>query len=157
MSSADVIHHGEIHHNATLLVFSQFQHVSLTSTVVQYTDNLIADTRQLVETLHLKQDSKAIICLVDRIEQTRPERLTQFSHFSSVPIFGGASVQGDESRWVLLNNQTYENALVAVALHGQSLQVESDYFAEWNPIGRSFRVTKAIGAELLCLDDTPVV
>ncbi len=156
MSAADVIHHGEIHHNATLIVFSQFEQVSLSSTVIPHTQNLASDTKKLFEQLNLKKNSKAIICFVDRIEQTRPERLTEFSQYSSVPIFGGSSCQGDDSRWVLLNGNTYENALVAVALHGEQLQLVSNFYAEWNPIGRTFRVTKAKGRELLSLDDIPV-
>ncbi len=156
MSAADVIHHGEIHHKATLIVFSQFQQVSLSSTVIPHTKNVASDTKNLFEQLRLKQDSKAIICFVDRIEQTRPERLTMFSQYSSVPIFGGSSCQGDDSRWVLLNGNTYENALVAVALHGEQLQLVSNFYAEWNPIGRIFRVTKSNGCELLSLDDIPV-
>ncbi len=156
MSAVDVIHHGDIHHNATLIVFSQFERVSLTATVIPHTENIESDTKQLFERLHLNQDSKAIICLVDRIEQTFPERWTQFSHYSSVPIFGGSSCSGGDSRWVMLNGQFYEHALVAVALSGRSLQLLSNYYAQWNPIGRTFRVTLSNGRELLSLDDIPV-
>jgi len=63
MSAADVIHHGDIHHNATLIVFSQFERVALTSTVIPHSANIELDTEQLFEQLHLNQDAKAIICL----------------------------------------------------------------------------------------------
>lgn len=49
MSAVDVIHHGDIHHNATLIVFSQFERVALTSTVIPHTKNIESDTEQLFE------------------------------------------------------------------------------------------------------------
>ncbi|WP_165312589.1 bifunctional diguanylate cyclase/phosphodiesterase [Vibrio ziniensis] len=156
MSSSNVIHQGTIHHNATLLIFTQFQNVSLSSTVVNYTDQLLVDCSKIARRLNLQRDSKAIICFADRMEFTRRERITQFSQFSSVPIFGGASCTTDNGRWVLRGNQYYENALVAVALHGETLHITSDSYTEWNPIGRMFRVTKAQGRDLQSLDGESV-
>lgn len=156
MSSSYVIHQGSIHQNATLLIFTQFKNVTLSSTVVNYTDQLLVDCSKLAQRLKLKADSKAIICFTDRMEFTRRERITQFSQFSSVPIFGGASCPTDNGRWVLLGNKCYENSMVACALHGESLHITGDSYTEWNPIGRPFRVTKSSERNLQCLDGEPV-
>jgi len=130
-----VIHQGSIHKNATLLVFTHFKNVSLSSAVVNYTDHLLADSSNFAQKLNLQSNSKAIICFASRMEFARQERITQFSQFSPVPIFGGASSRTDGGRWVLLGNEFFENAIVGVAFHSDTLHLTSECYTEWNIIG----------------------
>ncbi|PNH91609.1 bifunctional diguanylate cyclase/phosphodiesterase [Vibrio diazotrophicus] len=156
MSSSNVIHQGSIHKNATLLVFTHFKNVSLSSAVVNYTDHLLADSSNFAQKLNLQSNSKAIICFASRMEFARQERITQFSQFSPVPIFGGASSRTDGGRWVLLGNEFFENAIVGVAFHSDTLHLTSECYTEWNPIGRQLTVTKATGRNLQSLDGESV-
>lgn len=45
LSSGQLIHHGEIHHQGTLLLFSRFDDTTLSSAVSRYSSNPVRDTQ----------------------------------------------------------------------------------------------------------------
>ncbi|MBL4297365.1 EAL domain-containing protein [Vibrio fluvialis] len=157
LSSGQLIHHGDIHHQGTLLLFSRFDDTTLSSAVSRYSSNPVRDTQNLVSDLAVQANTRAIICFAERMSMERTERIGAFNHLTpGVPVAGGAAGQVDGERWVLLGTKTYQHAMVSVALHGDNLHVSNAAYTEWNPIGRNFRVTKADGNTLYRLDDLPV-
>ncbi|MCV5959409.1 hypothetical protein OFO30_28915, partial [Escherichia coli] len=71
----------------------------------------------------------------------------------NVRVSGGLAQTIEDGCWVLYQNQTYDNAVVAVALHSDTLKTWTDAYSEWNPIGMPHKVTHAKGTRLYCLGE----
>ncbi|SUP47026.1 bifunctional diguanylate cyclase/phosphodiesterase [Vibrio furnissii] len=157
LSTGQIIHNGDIHHQGTLLLMTQFAEAKVSAAVSRFSNNPVRDTQTLVTALALQPNTQAILCFAEYLSMERSERIGAFNHLApNVPVAGGAASDGDDGRWVLLGTQTYRDAMVAVALHGDTLHASNAAYTEWNPIGRHFRVTKTDGKTLYRLDDMPV-
>ena len=157
MSTTQVIHHGDIFSNQTLVSISQLQQTTLTSAKVLYGRDPVRDGYDLMNQLELTDDSKCIISFADRMNNESSERFKVFDQREKVvPITGGTSVPTEYGQWVLFGNQCYQNAIVAIALTDKTLFFEVGGYKQWNPIGRSFRVTKADGNFVSGIDNKPI-
>jgi len=156
-SANHFISRGDVEQNGLFLVITQFDSVGLTSAVVQYSDDLSHDSTHLFTQLDCTQSTQAIICFADRLTLSQKSLFSAFNQSDlNIPISGGASTITNHGRWVMLNGQCYENAYVAVALNSDELSVWTRYYTEWNPIGKTFRVTSADGNIIHSLDNTPI-
>jgi len=81
-------------------------------------------------------------------------------YMADVPIFGGIASDSEpfENFVIFTQNRVYtEEAIVAVFLEGEKLQISCNYFFDWEPIGREYTVTKAEGRYLQELDGEPIM
>lgn len=140
---------GVLHHDGTLIVVSCFEHTSLTSSRAPLDSDLESQVEALSEELELGMMSKAMISFsahASRIYQALGQAV-------ETPISGGLATSVDGGHeWVLFGNQTYRNAAVFVALHGEQLTVHRNAFSEWTPIGGTLRVTDSQDYRLKTLD-----
>jgi PAS domain S-box-containing protein len=103
---------------------------------------------------------KVIIFFTNALE-TSPEAVLKALQ-KAMPdcIFAGGNA-ADNARFVgtytLLETDVYRQGLVAVALHGESLQALQYAFTGWQAIGQSFTVTDADNNILYSLDNLPVL
>ncbi|EIC2298466.1 EAL domain-containing protein [Vibrio cholerae] len=156
-STEEVIFQGEVHHQVTLLQITVFEQTYLSRAVVDYSDDEAADAERLARQLELTSTSRAVVCFSWQMDTLQAARFAlRDTQGAPVPVAGGAAKQTPSGRWVLLDEACYQNASVAIALHGEALYVETGGYTEWQPVGRTYRVTAVEGDRVLCLDDEPI-
>ncbi|RTZ13773.1 EAL domain-containing protein [Vibrio aquaticus] len=148
-STRHTIFDDQIHHEGSLIIVSVFERTAITSTVMPLSEKVTHHVDTVSESLVLTESSKSIISFAT---QANPI-FSAFGQHSEVPISGGLASSVDERcEWVLHGTQTYRNAVVFAALHGEYLQVQRNAFSEWSPIGGALRVTDVEGTVLKSLD-----
>ncbi|MGY5651145.1 EAL domain-containing protein [Vibrio cincinnatiensis] len=156
-SADQMIHQGEICHAGTLIMVSHFAHSQLTTAVQVNTVSGKQDTEQLLDSLSLQSNTQCLLCFVAQMKMDDHERFRAFNYLAPrVPVAGGAATETPHGVWVLHGRQFYDDAMVCVAMHGDNLNVHTGAYTEWNPLGRSFRVTAAQDKTVWKLDDTPI-
>ncbi len=150
--NAEIIGVSVIHSNINAVIYSQSTVISISSfessqiTIASVCQNASVVTvgNQLWQSLSISDTSKSVIAFAS--QDSHSSLFDAFSNSSiCVPISGGIAVDAGHDAWVLLNGQFYHDHIVAVALHGDNLQVWRKAFIEWNPIGRCFRITSSQG------------
>lgn len=132
----------EVHHQVTLLQITVFEQTYLSRAVVDYSDDEAADAERLARQLELTSMSRAVVCFSWQMDTLQVARFAlRDTQGAPVPVAGGAAKQTPSGRWVLLDEACYQNASVAIALHGEALYVETGGYTEWQPVGRTYRVT----------------
>ncbi|EVT80614.1 EAL domain-containing protein [Vibrio parahaemolyticus] len=151
-STRNVILDGDIFTSGCLINLIEFGQTTLTSAVQAYSFSPDIDGGELKRSLQLQSNSQVIISFAVQIER-RDYPLYQTFATENVRVSGGLAQTIEDGCWVLYQNQTYDNAVVAVALHSDTLQTWTDAYSEWNPIGMPHKVTHAKGTRLYCLGE----
>lgn len=154
-STSHFIHDAKIKSSGTLVIISEFTQSSITSTLLKLSSepNQSECSFYLSQSLSLSDSSKAIISFADGVDSKDNELFSSFNTISHlVPVTGGVSQLNEFGSWVLLNDEVTTKAIVAVALHGNALHAWHSGFIEWNPVGRTFEVTKVEGGRVISLD-----
>ncbi|CDT75613.1 putative GGDEF family protein [Vibrio coralliirubri] len=156
-SANHYISQGVILHQGLYLIVTRFDATSYSCGVVEYSEQPLLDSHAMWQQLECNDNTQSIICFADRLQINNRDLFSAFEQSRySLPICGGASTITDNGRWVMLDGICYENAYVMLALHSGELSIAKGYYTEWNPIGRTFRVTGAQENRLLELDGMPV-
>ena len=156
-SANHYISQGVILHQGLYLIVTRFDATSYTCGVVEYSKQPLLDSQSMWQQLECNTNTQSIICFADRLQINNRDLFSAFEQSRySLPICGGASTITDNGRWVMLDGICYENAYVMLALHSVELVTTKGYYTEWNPIGRTFRVTGAQDNRLAELDGMPV-
>ncbi|MDK9759625.1 sensor domain-containing phosphodiesterase, partial [Vibrio sp. D173a] len=152
-SAEHFIDKGELKHQGLLAVFTCFFSVSMSAAAVAYSDDLARDSDIMMRQLECNSQTKTAICFADRLTLDKHDLFYAFERSPlDIPVCGGASTITPSGRWVMCNGRCYQETYVMVALHSDDLAVNRGYFTEWNPIGKTFRVTAAQGTHLIELD-----
>ncbi|TOF21395.1 sensor domain-containing phosphodiesterase [Vibrio parahaemolyticus] len=151
-STRNVILDGDIFTSGCLINLIEFGQTTLTSAVQAYSFSPDIDGGELKRSLQLQSNSQVIISFAVQIER-RDYPLYQTFATENVRVSGGLAQTIEDGCWVLYQNQTYDNAVVAVALHSDTLKTWTDAYSEWNPIGMPHKVTHAKGTRLYCLGE----
>ncbi|MEZ9581886.1 EAL domain-containing protein [Vibrio cyclitrophicus] len=156
-SANHYISQGVILHQGLYLIVTRFDATSYTCGIVEYSEQPLLDSGMMAEQLQCHAETQSIICFADCLQINNRALFAAFEQSRySLPICGGASTITEGGRWVMLNGVCYENAYVMVALHSSKLAITKGYYTEWNPIGRTFRVTSAQDNWLAELDGMPI-
>ncbi|MBE8554827.1 EAL domain-containing protein [Vibrio cyclitrophicus] len=156
-SANHYISQGVILHQGLYLIVTRFDATSYTCGIVEYSEQPLLDSGMMAEQLQCHAETQSIICFADCLQINNRALFAAFEQSRySLPICGGASTITEGGRWVMLNGVCYENAYVMVALHSSKLAITKGYYTEWNPIGRTFRVTGAQDNRLAKLDGIPI-
>ncbi|MFL7047594.1 EAL domain-containing protein [Vibrio cyclitrophicus] len=156
-SANHYISQGVILHQGLYLIVTRFDATSYTCGIVEYSEQPLLDSGMMAEQLQCHAETQSIICFADCLQINNRALFAAFEQSRySLPICGGASTITEGGRWVMLNGVCYENAYVMVALHSSKLAITKGYYTEWNPIGRTFRVTGAQDNWLAELDGMPI-
>ncbi|WP_135385802.1 bifunctional diguanylate cyclase/phosphodiesterase [Vibrio tasmaniensis] len=156
-SANHYISQGVILHKGLYVIVTRFEATSYTCGVVEYSEQPRRDSQAMWQQLECNADTQSIICFADRLQINNQDLFSAFEQsIYSLPVCGGASTITEHGRWVMLDGICYENAYVMLALHSVELSITKGYYCEWNPIGRTFRVTDAQDNRLAELDGIPV-
>ncbi|CCN71298.1 EAL domain-containing protein [Vibrio nigripulchritudo] len=164
-STSHCIKDGDIVNLGTLVVVTELDETRLSTCVIPYTGDQSRDGEALIEQLQITEETKAVICFAEQVDDKETllfgsKDYQVFEAFNELPfelpVAGGLSQPNLFGRWVLCGDEIYHHACVAVALHNHDLSVWRGCFAEWNPIGRTFRITEARDGVLYKLDGVPV-
>lgn len=157
-STTNVIFRGEIYDRGTLIIITELKQTTLTSSVIPLTGNHSQDSQSLVHSLDLKESSQSVISFADGITAGDFSLYQAFNHLDTlIPVSGGVSVKSKYGHWVMLNQTLHNDAIVAVAMHGDKLQSTYGSFNEWNPIGRRFVVTESHNNRVISLNGISAV
>ncbi|MDF5560368.1 FIST N-terminal domain-containing protein, partial [Vibrio parahaemolyticus] len=132
-STRNVILEGEIFTSGCLVSVIEFEQTTLTSAVQTYSYSPDIDGGELKRSLLMQHNSQVILSFAVQIER-RDYPLFQTFASEEVVISGGLAQSIDDGCWVLYQNRVYDNAVVAVALHSDTLKLWTDAYSEWNPI-----------------------
>ena len=109
----------------------------------------------------VEEDTQGILLLTNTIEFDIEQLIKESNRvMPGIPIFGGIASDKEPFKnfIVFSHNRVYrEDAIIAVFLHGENLQLHCNYFFDWEPIGREFTVTKADGRYLYELDGHSII
>lgn len=156
-SSTHTIKNSSVVNLGTLIIITELMATHITSSAVFYTGDQKRDSQHLVEQLLVNRTTKVAISFADQVDANDYPLFSAFNQLSfELPVAGGLSQANLFGRWVMLNQQIYQHACVAIALHNEDLQVWRNAYAEWNPVGRKFRITEANNGRLVSLDHKPV-
>ena len=141
-----------------LLLISVFENTQLTAQHWQLTEDHLRVGELAAKSL-VQSNTKAMIAFADGLKANGEDLLNGINNIApSVPVAGGLA--GDDWRFeqtfVIHQDRVLENALVMVALNSDTLQVNSDYLFEWQPVGKVMSVSKAIKNQLFELDNKSV-
>ncbi|KIP66787.1 bifunctional diguanylate cyclase/phosphodiesterase [Vibrio jasicida] len=151
-STRHVILEGEIINHGCLVCVMEFEQTTLTSAVQHYSFSPDIDGYDLKQALQLQDNSKAIISFSVQIER-RDYPVYRVFDADGPKVSGGLAQTIDDGCWVLHQDQVYDEAVVAVALHSDTLKTWTSAYSEWNPIGMPHKVTHAKGTRLYRLGE----
>ena len=108
----------------------------------------------------IKQDTKALILFSEQNSLDATSMLDGIHTISGkkkIVIGGGvAGFVSDTNRAYLISNHGIsEKGIVAVALSGESLQVQQHYKSDWLPFGKKLLITHATGRRVYTIDHMP--
>ncbi len=103
-----------------------------------------------------KEDTKGILLFTNAVKFDIEQFIKSCNRYiAHIPIFGGIASDNKpyENFLVFSHNRVFKKeGIVAVLMHGESLQINCSYYFDWVPIGKEFNVTKAEGRYLYELD-----
>ncbi len=151
--SSKTIHLNRSIGDSALVIITEFKKTKLHGVVSVISSDLRLSSKKLVEQFAPSNNPKAIVAFADGINSRNFELFSEINNqYPNSKIAGGVSERIEGDGWVLLNTSTYHDSIVAVTLSGQQLQVLSNCFSEWNPIGRSFTVTRASEKQVISIE-----
>jgi len=102
------------------------------------------------------EDTKGILLFTNAVKFDIEQFIKSCNRYiAHIPIFGGIASDYEpyENFLVFSHNRVFKKeGIVAVLMHGDSLQVNCSHYFDWVPIGKEFDVTKAEGRYLYELD-----
>ncbi len=141
----------------TVISVSQFDHTRLSYANASDDSDSYAVGRTLANEL-IKNDTKAMIVFADGLHCNGDMLLQGITSAGSVPIVAGG-LAGDNARfettYVFTKDGIQPKGAVAATLHNPTLQVYTDYSFNWQPIGKTMRITRAENNRVYTIDDRP--
>ncbi len=141
-----------------VISISSFEHTSLLSTMQTVNEDSF-QTGVLIGKKIIKDDTKAIILFVSATDIDGEDILRGINSINSdVVISGGLCGDGGkfDGGFVFDSKTVSKDAIVAVSLSGKKLRATNRYTSEWEPVGRSFKITKSKGNRIFTVDKMSV-
>ncbi len=157
-SSVSQLYEGKLRQNCIILSITYFEKSRISLFEYNLSSASEGDHDILARSLasQTEEDTKGILLLTNAVKFEIEEFIKSCNRrISHIPIFGGIASDNEpfENFLVFSQNAVFkEEGIVAVLLHGESLQINCNYYFDWVPIGREFTVTKAEGRYLYELD-----
>ncbi|WP_456448989.1 FIST N-terminal domain-containing protein [Hydrogenimonas sp.] len=155
---------GKLVEGRIVLAITVFEHSTLSffeyafpsPGTLEYTD-VIASIEDLIEA-----NTKGILLLTNTVHFDIEKLIRRANRsFGSIPVFGGIASDREpfEQFVVFSKDRVYdkEEGLMAVLMHSDVLQIDCNYFFDWEPIGKEYTVTKAEGRYLYELDGKSIL
>ncbi|MDF1875474.1 response regulator [Sulfurimonas sp. SAG-AH-194-I05] len=136
---------GMVSTQSTVLSFTQFENTQLSTYISNVFDDYFDAGEKLAQNL-IKVNTQVIISFIDGLSGNGEEFLNGISAVNhTIKVAGGLA--GDNATFsktfVFTKEHIYTNAVAAIALHSDNLNVHTDYSFNWLPIGKSLTITKA--------------
>ncbi len=145
-----------------LISFSYFEATTLTLASVAY-DSVHKSSYVSGQTIAEKlcnKHTKLLISFADGLYTNGEDYLQGIADINPNVIVAGG-LAGDngklERTYVFTKDGVVSKGVVAVALEGKDLSVNSGYIFDWKPIGKMMKVTKAVKNRVYELDNMPLI
>ncbi len=149
---------GRILTGNTIISITVFEHSSFKSTFLEFqTDSFDAGVTLANEII--QKDTKALILFVSADDIDACEILNGIKSIKQDIIVSGG-LCGDGGKFdggsIFDGQQISKNGIVAVSLNGEKLNASNRYTSEWEPVGRSFKITKSKKNRIFTVDKMSV-
>jgi len=145
-----------------LISFSYFENTTLTTQSIEYTKenkSSFLSGRTIAKKL-CSESTKLLISFADGLYTNGEDYLQGIADINPNVIVAGG-LAGDngklERTYVFTKSGVISRGVVAVALEGKDLSVNSGYTFDWKPIGKMMQVTKAVKNRVYELDNMPLI
>ncbi len=162
MGSALQMCDGEYYFDRTLLVVTRFDSARPTLWHASFPLPSQFDAQAFAMRLAagVKEDTKGILLYTNAVTSDIEDFTAHYQKLVNIPVFGGIATSFDQDNpcpYVIAGREIYEDdAVVAVFLTGESLQIFANYLFPWQSIGKEFTVTRAEGKRLYELDGVSI-
>ncbi|WP_349410197.1 EAL domain-containing protein [Pseudalkalibacillus sp. SCS-8] len=149
----------EVMKEGTVVSFTAFQRTRPASISINLTKEMVGyDCGLKIGSQIISPDTKVLILIGTNHMPMHHSLLTAIEeHYPNVIVAGGNAVPLiDGEEYVITDDGILENGIAAVSLSGEHLRASLYASTEWNPVGRSFTVTKAEKERIYQLDGKPV-
>ena len=162
-SSVIQLYDSELYEDQIVLGITAFERSRISfaeySVSMQRSDGISTLVKQLAD--KKEADTKGVLLLTNTVKFDIEKLIKESNRgLKGVPIFGGIASDREPFKNFIIfsHNQVYQDeAIIAVFFHGENLQINCNYFFDWEPIGKEFVVTKANGRFLYELDGKPII
>ncbi|KAE9626467.1 FIST N-terminal domain-containing protein [Parasedimentitalea maritima] len=148
------IHDGE----SVLFVFTEFAEVDLNVCLLAHASDDHFATGRAIATKLMTPSTKVIITFSDGLLTNGKEYMRALTEeCPGVVVSGGMAADAGnvQETFVFNKTETSNNGVVAVALNGAHLQLQTHYCFDWTPMGRHMRITKAEANRVYEIDGVP--
>jgi diguanylate cyclase (GGDEF)-like protein len=162
-TSDGIISENEVYvETKNLISFSYFEDTTLSLASVEYPKekkNSFESGRSIAKEL-CNESTKLLISFADGLYTNGEDYLHGIADINPNVIVAGG-MAGDNGKlvqtYVFTKDGIISPGIVAVALAGEKLNVESGYTFDWKPIGKMMKVTRAIKNRVYELDNMPLI
>ncbi len=141
-----------------VISISIFEHSSLKSTFLKPKEDSFVIGVDLAKEI-VQEDTKALILFVSAEDIDASKILDGLKSVKQdIVISGGLCGDGGkfDGGCVFNCSQISHNGIVAVSLNGENLKASNRYTSEWEPVGRSFKITKSKNNRVFTVDKMTV-
>ena len=141
-----------------MLSFTQFDHTSLSSTMLPLESESFICGERLAKEI-VTNRTKAVIVYI-KSHEINAQRFLEGMHSVKKDLVIAGALSGDQGvfsgGYVCKGANTGENHAVAVAMDSEQLIVHNYATSQWEPVGREFAVTKSRDNRLMSVDKMSV-
>ncbi|WP_281950508.1 sensor domain-containing diguanylate cyclase [Nitrosophilus kaiyonis] len=157
-TTAGEIFNGKVYDSHTVISFTQFENVSLNSLLIEE-ENSEKLGKEIGNRL-VSDDTKVILTFLDGTNHDGERYIKKLKNKNKdFLIAGGMAGDNGEFKetYVFDNEYITSKGAVACALNSDKLKAENHYSFNWQPIGKSFKITKANKNVLYEIDNQPAL
>ena len=152
---------------SSVISIMEFEISEISSIVLDINSNYIKDAKEdytidimKVES-NLQPDTQAIQILSSYNSIYTASLINNLGQiFSHLKIFGGGATNTsnyDKNTFVFHNNRIYDNAVILIFMHGESLDINLFQAFDWKPIGKKKKITHTDNSSILTIEDSPAL
>ena len=141
-----------------VISISTFEHTTLISSIQEPKENSFETGVSIAKKI-VKDDTKAIILFASATDIDGEDILDGLKSVKNdVVISGGLCGDGGkfDGGFVFDSKTVSKDAIVAVSLSSDRLNASNRFTSEWEPVGRSFKITKSKGSRVFTVDKMSV-
>lgn len=149
-----VVHEGRVLSDTALVQCLHFERTEVKLNYAPWEDDLVELGQRLYEPI-VRKDTRAALTFTS--DPSHYHDLFQWINRSRPDIvIAGGRMCGNTDGWLYTDGRFMMHHAIAVTLTNPTLAVQSQAYAEWHLIGRTWHVTKAVGNVVYELDHEPI-
>lgn len=157
-TTAGEIYNGKVLEKSTVISISKFDNVNIETALFEEKNS--KNLGQKIAKKIIKDDTKAVITFLDGTNSDGESYIKSLNHKSqNIIVAGGmAGDNGNLKKTYVFDDKNITSAgAVACSLNSKSLYAKNIFSFNWQPIGKSFTITKAKNNILYEIDNIPAL